>query len=237
MERPPEIAWSSDRTLRLAFGSAPSLARAYAALRSRPPEGVIEFIPAAETLTIAFDVLALAARPDGHALAEEAVRAAVEAAREGTNTRASGGVPRLVEIPACAEGEDFAPDLAFVAERCGLSRDEVLRRYAVAEYRVEFLGFAPGFAYLAGLPPELASPRLDTPRPRVAPGSVGIAGTQTGVYPLSTPGGWRIIARSPIRLFDPRRDEPALLRFGDRVRFVLISRSAFDAWPERGSGA
>ncbi|HLO67907.1 MAG TPA: 5-oxoprolinase subunit PxpB, partial [Holophaga sp.] len=118
-------------------------------------------------------------------------------------------------------GED-GPDLEAVARHCGLAPEEVARRHAGATYRVHFLGFAPGFPYLGGLDPALAAPRLDAPRTRVPAGSVGIAGAQTGIYPLESPGGWRLIGRTPLVLFDPRRPEPCLLRPGDLLRFVEV---------------
>lgn len=135
---------------------------------------------------------------------------------------------RLVEIPVCYEG-DFAPDLDEVARHAGLTTDEVIALHTGAACVVQMIGFTPGFPYLAGLDPRLATPRRAEPRTRVPAGSVGIGGEQTGVYPMATPGGWNIIGRTPLALFDPRREPAALLRVGDRVRFVAISRERFDA--------
>ncbi len=129
--------------------------------------------------------------------------------------------PRLIEIPT-AYGGEFGPDLAFIAQRSGLTEDAVVRLHTRVVYRVYFVGFAPGFAYLGTVPEPIAAPRLETPRLRVPAGSVGIAGRQTGIYPMDTPGGWRIIGRTARRLFDARRDPPTLLRAGDRVQFVAI---------------
>ncbi len=126
---------------------------------------------------------------------------------------------RLVEIPVRYGGE-FGPDLADVARHTGLTPERVVEMHAAAEYLVYFLGFAPGFAYLGGLPPELATPRLSAPRKRVPAGSVAIGGNQTGVYPIESPGGWRIIGHTDAKLFDPNAAEPVLLRMGDRLRFV-----------------
>ena len=126
---------------------------------------------------------------------------------------------RLVEIPVRYGGE-FGPDLPDVARHTGLTPERVIEMHAAAEYLVYFLGFAPGFAYLGGLPPELATPRLSAPRKRVPAGSVAIGGNQTGVYPIESPGGWRIIGHTDAKLFDPSAAEPVLLRMGDRLRFV-----------------
>jgi inhibitor of KinA len=135
---------------------------------------------------------------------------------------------RRVEVPVCYD-EDLAPDLRDVARHVGLSADEVVRLHAGATYVVRFLGFSPGFPYLAGLPERLAMPRLERPRVRVPAGSVAIAGGQAGVYPQATPGGWRVVGRTPLRLFDADREPPALLRMGDLVRFVPVPRARFDA--------
>ncbi len=126
---------------------------------------------------------------------------------------------RLIEIPV-RYGGDAGPDLASVARHTGLSPTDVIRLHTAPTYRVAMLGFAPGFAYLQGLDPRIAAPRLETPRTHIPPGSVGIAGEQTGVYALDTPGGWRIIGRADLVLFDPAREAPFLLQAGDRVRFI-----------------
>ncbi len=141
---------------------------------------------------------------------------------------AEGGVSsRVVSIPVCYAAE-FGIDLAAVAQDCCLSEEEVVRLHHSANYAVHFLGFSPGFAYLGGLPPELESPRLETPRRHVAAGSVGIAGKQTGIYPVDSPGGWRLIGRTPLRMFDPSADLPTRLHPGDSVCFVPIDRGTFD---------
>jgi KipI family sensor histidine kinase inhibitor len=127
--------------------------------------------------------------------------------------------PRVVEIPVVYAGE-FGPDIEFVAELNGLSIEEVISLHSGATYTVYMLGFSPGFAYLGGMPEAIATPRLETPRTLVPAGSVGIAGEQTGIYPIATPGGWRLIGRTPLKLFDPQRDPPTLLKAGDAVRFV-----------------
>jgi KipI family sensor histidine kinase inhibitor len=125
---------------------------------------------------------------------------------------------REVRIPVRYDG----PDLELVARTAGLATDEMIALHAGAEYSVAFTGFAPGFGYLVGLPEPLVQARLDRPRTKVPPGSVGIAGEFTGVYPRSSPGGWRLIGRTELSLFDPHRDPPALLIPGDRVRFEAV---------------
>lgn len=138
---------------------------------------------------------------------------------------------RRVELPVCYGGE-FGPDLEEVARHTGLTPDEVVRLHAGGEYAVAMVGFSPGFPYLSGLPEQLATPRRATPRPKVAAGSVGIAGKQTGVYSFATPGGWQLIGRTPRRLFRADAEPPALLRMGDRVRFRSITPAELAAWEE-----
>lgn len=133
-----------------------------------------------------------------------------------------------IEIPACYD-PDVAPDLLTVCEQLGLTREEFIAAHTGTTHVVDMLGFMPGFAYIGGLNPSLSVQRLDEPRQRVAAGSVGIAGRQTGIYPFAGPGGWRLIARTPLRLFDPEVDPPALLTPLQTVRFVPISRDEFEA--------
>ena len=134
--------------------------------------------------------------------------------------------PRRVEIPVCYGGE-YGPDLEEVAESHGITAAQAIELHNSTDYVVYFLGFAPGFAYLGELPEALVTPRLPMPRRSVPAGSVGIAGSQTGVYPIATPGGWRLLGRTPVKMFQPDRAEISLLSIGDRVRFVPISQEQF----------
>ena len=134
--------------------------------------------------------------------------------------------PRQVEIPVCYGGE-FGPDIEDIAAQHGVSLERVIELHSSATYLVYFLGFVPGFAYLGELPKELITPRLATPRKKVPAGSVGIAGNQTGVYPFETPGGWRLLGRTPLAMFRTDRDGLSLLAIGDRVRFVPVPREHF----------
>lgn len=138
---------------------------------------------------------------------------------------------RVVDVP-CWYGADSGPDLAGVAAWAGCSEFDVIRLHSAPVYRVCMLGFLPGFPYLADVDERIGAPRHPTPRVRVAAGSVGIAARQTGIYPRESPGGWQIIGRTPIRLFDPDRTPPAALSPGDHVRFVPISASEFATWRE-----
>jgi KipI family sensor histidine kinase inhibitor len=137
-----------------------------------------------------------------------------------------------VTIPVCYDIE-FAPDLQEVANLAKIPAHEVIRLLSSVTYRVHFLGFTPGFAYLGGLPETLHAPRLATPRKHVPAGSVAIAGTQAGIYPLDSPGGWRLIGRTPVRIFDPGATQPTRLKPGDRVEFSAIDRATFHSTVNR----
>jgi KipI family sensor histidine kinase inhibitor len=142
---------------------------------------------------------------------------AAEQVRGWTPPEAAAGPPGgLVEIPVAYDGQD----LFAVAAQWGIAEREVITTLGATEFRVDFCGFAPGFAYLSGLPAELSVPRLATPRARVPAGSVALADTYAGIYPTSSPGGWRLVGRTDVVLFDPDRNPPALLTPGTRVRFV-----------------
>lgn len=140
-------------------------------------------------------------------------------------------IKRIIEAPVVdipvVYGGDFGPDLDSAADELGLSPATLAQRHASGDYRVAMIGFAPGFPYLSGLDPALALPRLASPRTRVPAGSVGIGGAQTGIYPGEGPGGWRLLGRTPLRLFDPHREPPSTLAPGDRVRFREIDRDEF----------
>jgi KipI family sensor histidine kinase inhibitor len=178
-------------------------------LRRGSLHGILGVVPAYATLAVQFDPRAWDPETLGRQLQD---------LEEGP---ADAEPPRTVAIPVRYGGED-GPDLEEVAAHCGLSPAEVVARHCAGEYRVFFLGFSPGFPYLGGLDPALAAPRRAEPRMRVPAGSVGIAGLQTGIYPQETPGGWQIIGRTPLALFDPLRGEPCLLAAGDLLRFEAV---------------
>jgi inhibitor of KinA len=181
-----------------------------------PVAGVRNLHPAYCSLLVVFDGVRLR-----HVDVEAILREYIERLDEVSLPEA-----RLVEIPVCYGGE-FGPDLEDVAKLHRISSAEAIELHASVTYLVYFLGFVPGFAYLGELPEELVTPRLATPRRKVTPGSVGIAGNQTGVYPFATPGGWRLIGRTPIPMVRTEREELSLLSIGDRVRFTPISPERF----------
>jgi inhibitor of KinA len=220
-----------DAAVVLEFGQAIDLAthqliQAFAQVLDRhPPPGLREYVPAFATLTVYYDPWALH-QPSGATPYEHmatTLQSLLPAAQAALAEYAPGP---LVEIPVCYGG-DFGPDLGLVASHAQLSPEEVIARHARPEYLVYMVGFAPGFPYLGGLDARLATPRRAQPRPLVPAGAVGLAGPQTGIYSLPTPGGWQLIGRTPRRLFDASRAQPSLLQAGDRLRFVPISEAEF----------
>lgn len=194
-------------------------------IRGDPPPGFIDLVPAFVSVVVHYDPI-VAAR-DGNATPYDRVMDHLRDRLAGLRVEELAA-PRLVEIPVCYGG-DLGPDLDDVARAHDLTADEVVALHAGADYLVHMIGFMPGFAYLGGLPERIATPRRKTPRTAVPAGTVGIGGRQTGVYPLVSPGGWNLIGRTPVKIFDIARDEPTLLLTGDRVRFQPISRAEFEA--------
>jgi KipI family sensor histidine kinase inhibitor len=184
-----------------------------------PPPGFQELVPAYDSCLVIFDPLAAA---------PAAIEAYLRGLADGPGPLAEAGPASVVELPV-AYGGDYGPDLAEAAAGAGLSEGEYIALHAGRDYLVYMLGFSPGFPYLGGLDPRLARPRLKSPRARVPAGSVGIADAQTGVYPLASPGGWNIIGRTPLALFDPGRERPALLEAGAYLRFIPITPERFAA--------
>lgn len=178
--------------------------------------------PAYCSLLVSFDACAV-----DHAQVESTLRGYEKRAE-----KIALPAPRLIEIPVCYGGE-LGPDLEKVAAKRKLKPERVIELHSSQTYRAYFLGFAPGFAYLGDLPDSLATPRLATPRKRVPVGSVGIAGKQTAVYPFATPGGWNLLGRTPLRMFQAEREPMELLDVGDEVRFHAITREEFSVLENR----
>ena len=196
-----------------------------AALDAARPAWVRDIVPAYASLAVFIDPMAMWGVEDPLAVAEAWIdqtrgnRFGGDALADAAQHVEAVAAPRPKEIPVRFGGDD-GPDLTVVAEAAGLSASEAIARFCAPVYQVAMLGFAPGFPYLLGLDPALAMPRLETPRTRVPAGSVAIGGAQAGIYPREGPGGWRLLGRTPVGLFDHERQPPALLAPGGTVRFV-----------------
>ena len=218
----PRFLLTGDTSLSVEFGSEISEAinrriRAFGlALEAAAIPGVTELVPTYRSMMIHYNPEVI-----GYA----ALTARLTAVLGGLDQIA---LPpsQVLEIPVLYGGE-AGPDLAFVAEHAGLTPEEVIARHTKPEYLIYMLGFTPGFPYLGGMDTRIAAPRLSSPRVRIPAGSVGIAGEQTGVYPIASPGGWQIIGRTPLKLFDPGRKQPFLLSAGQKVRFVPIDQAEY----------
>ena len=178
--------------------------------------GMIEQVPSLNSITLFYDVM-----QQNYTEIEQSLRNMLR-----TFEVAHTDAGRIVEIPVCYGG-DFGPDLSHVADYHNLSEEEVIRIHAEPIYLVYMIGFAPGFPFLGGLSEKIATPRRESPRVQIPVGSVGIAGAQTGIYSISTPGGWQLIGRTPTELFQPAKDPPSLLQAGDRVKFIPIARETY----------
>ncbi|MGB2901660.1 MAG: 5-oxoprolinase subunit PxpB [Candidatus Acidiferrum sp.] len=215
---------ASDQSLLITFGAEISLTthqqvmKLLRLLQSEPVASVRNLHPAYCSLLVKFDGLRIS-----HDEVEAILREYLARLEEVKLPE-----PRKVEILVCYGGE-YGPDLAEVGALHGMTAEQVVELHASVEYLVYFFGFVPGFGYLGELPEALVTPRLATPRRRVPAGSVGIAGNQTGVYPFATPGGWRVIGRTPVAMFRADCEELSLLSIGDRVRFTPISAERFAA--------
>jgi inhibitor of KinA len=207
--------------------------RAFQQLRSAAIPCVIEVASAYTSLAVFFDPIAVAkaSGTPGEVFDWLTKRVRDAVGRAADRGRAVKTSSRIVEIPVCYDSE-FALDIDRVAEHAKVSTPEVVDLHSGAQYRVSCIGFTPGFPFLSGMPKRLATPRRGVPRKEIPAGSVGIGGAQTGIYPLRSPGGWNLIGRTPLKLFDPTKNPPALLRAGDRVRFRVVTREEFAAFAE-----
>jgi inhibitor of KinA len=217
-----KIIPASDSSLLVELGSTISpevhgqVIALFRALEARQERGIRSLHPAYTSVLVDFDPLQVT-----HEQVAEQIRQSASAAQASSDRGA-----RVVTIPVCYDLE-FGPDLGDVAQHAGVTVEDVIQLHSAGTYLVYFLGFSPGFAYMGGLMEKLHTPRLATPRGFVAAGTVGIAGSQTGVYPVDSAGGWRLIGRTPLRMFDPHADPPTRLQPGDQVKFTAIDRAAF----------
>lgn len=202
-------------------------------LARHPFNGLIEYVPAYATVTIYYNPIILSGkeRQDPY----ERILIIIEAMLKRFSNAAQTYTSREVIIPVCYGG-DFGPDLEFVAAHNHITPKEVIAIHTSGSYQVYMIGFAPGFPYLGGLDDRIAAPRKETPRAVIPAGSVGIAGKQTGIYSIETPGGWQLIGRTPILLFNPTTEQPSLLQAGDTVKFVPKTLKEFQQRKEQQDG-
>jgi KipI family sensor histidine kinase inhibitor len=217
----PRFLLAGDRavTVELADEISPEINRKIRALsialERQRVRGVVDLVPTYRSLLVYYDPVQI----ELHELQDRILN--LSASEQPSLPR-----PRVLHIPTHYGGE-HGPDLEFVSRHVGLAPEEVASIHSGADYLVYMMGFNTGFPYLGGMSERIAAPRLDTPRTSVPAGSVGIAQQQTGIYPVESPGGWRLIGRSPVRLFDPRREPPVAIEAGDYVRFVQTDERGY----------
>ena len=212
-----------DRAVTIVFGNriaeeiGEEVARTRSCLSKKSIPGVREYVQTYASLMVHYDPLVIGYEELCQLLKESL------AGMEGQEIERQR---KTILIPVCSGGE-YGPDLDFVCTHTGLPMEEVVRLHSSVDYRIYMLGFLPGFVYLGGMDPSLSTPRLKSPREKVPSGAVGIAGGQTGIYPMVSPGGWQLIGRTPLKLYDPEREEAILYEPGDFIRFVPISTDEF----------
>jgi len=183
-------------------------------LQSNPVPGVVEVLPTFRSLMVFYDPLKISYKK----LCKK-----LQACPALPEDRAVGE-KKILEVPCWYEG----PDLADMEALTGLPREQIIEIHSSVDYKIYMMGFLPGFVYLGGLDPRICAPRLPTPRTRIEPGSVGIGGNQTGVYPVASPGGWRILGYTPLKFYDPSRSEPILCKAGEYIRFVPVTKGEYE---------
>lgn len=223
MYKDPRLLPAGDKALVVEFGNeiTPEInihIRSFAAiLNDKRIPGVREVVPTYRSVLVCFDPLEI----DPEELEKRLVQLL------GNLGRLKPPKPFVTIIPVCYGGE-YGPDLSSVCKHTGLSEKELIRIHTGTDYLIYMLGFTPGFPYLGGMDRRIATPRLKTPRTKIPAGSVGIADKQTGIYPIDSPGGWQLIGRTPLKLYDPFRDPPVLLSAGNYVRFKAITPAEYE---------
>ena len=224
MENSVRFLFSGDSALVIEFGNEISvdinkkIRKMMDDIKKENIDGIVELVPTYCSLLINYDVLKI----DYNTLVEK-----LKTFLNNDLETAEGEEVTLVEIPTLYNDE-VGPDLSYVAEHNKISKEEVIKIHTGTDYLVYMLGFMPGFTYLGGMSEKIATPRLESPRLQIYPGSVGIAGKQTGMYPSMSPGGWRIIGRTPLKLYNPDSDTPVYISSGDYVRYVSISEEEYN---------
>ena len=217
-----KILTAGDASLLVEFGKEinPDINRKIAAtvqlMREQHIEGVVDVIPSFCALLINYDPRVIGYEEIKSRI-KDLLRIEIKAGEERK---------KVFEIPVCYGGE-FGPDIATIAEHAGLSEQEVIELHSSRDYLIYMLGFLPGFCYLGGLDERIFTPRLASPRLKIDAGSVGIGGSQTGIYPLDSPGGWQLMGKTPVKTYDPDREVPILFEAGNYIRFVPVSEEEF----------
>ncbi|MDO4338945.1 MAG: 5-oxoprolinase subunit PxpB [Eubacteriales bacterium] len=216
------ILTAGDSSLLVEFGKeiSPEINRRIAAtvqlMRDQSIEGVVDVIPAFCSLLINYDP---------RVVSYENITARIQGLLK-LDAKAGGGTKKIYEIPVCYGGE-YGPDIDNIAKHAGLTQEEVIQIHSSRDYLIYMLGFLPGFCYLGGLDERIHTPRLANPRLKINAGSVGIGGSQTGIYPLDSPGGWQLMGMTPVKTYDPEREVPILVEAGDYIRFVPIDEEEY----------
>lgn len=222
MQNKIRILTAGDSSLLIEFGKeiSPEINRKISAtvqmMREQHIEGVVDIIPAFCSLLINYDP-----RVVSYEDLKERMQNLVKLDAKTGETK-----KKVFEIPVCYEGE-YGPDIASIAKHAGLTEEEVIQIHSSRDYLIYMLGFLPGFCYLGGLDERIHTPRLANPRIKINAGSVGIGGSQTGIYPLDSPGGWQLMGMTPVKTYDPDREVPILVEAGDYIRFVPIDEAEF----------
>ncbi|MFC5602057.1 5-oxoprolinase subunit PxpB [Sporosarcina koreensis] len=191
-------------------------------LEAEPPSWMIEYIPAYTTVTLIYSIQSFLEEDSPYEAVCERIRELLKNVEEAKTMQ-----QKVVKIPVLYGGE-YGPDLDFVAAHNGLTPSEVIAIHTSGDYTVHMIGFAPGFPFIGGMSEQIGAPRRKTPRLKIPARSVGIAGVQTGVYPIETPGGWQLIGRTPLELFLPNENPPSLLSAGDKIRFYKIMSEEYE---------
>lgn len=218
-----KIMTAGDSSILIQFGNSidPDINARIAAtvqlMKEQHIEGVVDIIPAFCSLLINYDP---------RVISFDEMRTRMEKILS-VEIAAGARKKKVYEIPVCYGGE-FGPDLPTIAEHAGLSEQEVIDIHSSTDYLIYMLGFLPGFTYLGGLDERIHTPRLANPRIRIPAGSVGIGGSQTGIYPMDSPGGWQLMGMTPVKTYDPDRETPILVEAGDYIRFVPVDRAEYD---------